>query len=125
MWLRDYFSSTKAREKLFINYQLLNWKCGPILTNVTILTLPTLQEEEKKKGEEEEALDETTLDWWSKYFASWESLNEVLIFFLIFYDTCLQKSCSFSQKITIMIIITIIVVIVTYLFTCHRSCLEE
>ncbi|XP_076803747.1 otoferlin-like isoform X4 [Clavelina lepadiformis] len=36
-----------------------------------------IQEEDKRINEEEEdPLDETTLDWWSKYFASLETLNE-------------------------------------------------
>ena len=38
-----------------------------------------LKDEEKRKKEEEEEdpLDETALDWWSKYFASWDAFNEV------------------------------------------------
>jgi len=35
----------------------------------------------RKKGEEveEEELDESMLDWWSKYFASIETLKEVIL----------------------------------------------
>uniref|UniRef100_H2Z074 C2 domain-containing protein n=1 Tax=Ciona savignyi TaxID=51511 RepID=H2Z074_CIOSA len=33
-------------------------------------------EEKKTKEDEEDPLDEATLDWWSKYFASLETLNE-------------------------------------------------
>ena len=32
----------------------------------------------EKEQEEANLLDDTTLDWWSKYFASMDSLNEVI-----------------------------------------------
>jgi len=35
------------------------------------------EEEKAKEDEDEDPLDETALDWWSKYFASLDTLNEV------------------------------------------------
>lgn len=34
--------------------------------------------------DEEEETDERVLDWWSKYFASIETLKEVICFFVCF-----------------------------------------
>uniref|UniRef100_F6VBD0 C2 domain-containing protein n=1 Tax=Ciona intestinalis TaxID=7719 RepID=F6VBD0_CIOIN len=36
----------------------------------------SVAEEKKSKDDDEDPLDEATLDWWSKYFASLETLNE-------------------------------------------------
>uniref|UniRef100_A0A672HCD7 Otoferlin n=1 Tax=Salarias fasciatus TaxID=181472 RepID=A0A672HCD7_SALFA len=67
------------------------------------------KKKKRKKGDEpeEEELDESMLDWWSKYFASIETLTEVTEFtrHRRFY-TCIcwlkntfQSSCVFSNKV--------------------------
>ena len=52
------------------------------------------KKKKKKGGEvEEEELDESMLDWWSKYFASIETLMEVwpiLFIYIVFYCTLLH-----------------------------------
>uniref|UniRef100_A0A672YXM4 Otoferlin n=1 Tax=Sphaeramia orbicularis TaxID=375764 RepID=A0A672YXM4_9TELE len=52
------------------------------------------KKKKKKKGgvEEEEETDESVLDWWSKYFASIETLKEVC-----FYCSCLTCDWSLMQ----------------------------
>ena len=56
---------------------LLRWFCSPLLQPDDDKT----GKGKKKKGKggevEEEEVDESMLDWWSKYFASIETLKEV------------------------------------------------
>ena len=56
---------------------LLRWFCSPLLQPDDDKT----GKGKKKKGKggevEEEEVDESMLDWWSKYFASIETLMEV------------------------------------------------
>lgn len=48
------------------------------------------KKKKKKKGgaEEDDETDERVLDWWSKYFASIETLKEVSLFYSIFTYRC-------------------------------------
>lgn len=48
------------------------------------------KKKKKKKGgaEEDDETDERVLDWWSKYFASIETLKEVSLFYSIFTYGC-------------------------------------
>lgn len=51
------------------------------------------KKKKRKKGDEveEEELDESMLDWWSKYFASIETLTEVTnIIFPFIVHTCVN-----------------------------------
>lgn len=51
------------------------------------------KKKKKKKGgaEEEDETDERVLDWWSKYFASIETLKEVILFYSIYMYACLWE----------------------------------
>uniref|UniRef100_F6VBE4 C2 domain-containing protein n=1 Tax=Ciona intestinalis TaxID=7719 RepID=F6VBE4_CIOIN len=65
----------------------------------------TEAEEKKSKDDDEDPLDEATLDWWSKYFASLETLNEKVFsgkymvrsnLVMQIYDTELENANEFS-----------------------------
>lgn len=47
--------------------------------------------------EDEEETDESVLDWWSKYFASIETLKEVCVFCCVLYQlTPVRSHCLLS-----------------------------
>ena len=75
-----------ASPTTFALQQTLRFSSGPSFLSLLPLSLQSEEEKEKKKkkkkgggGEEveEEEPDESMLDWWSKYFASIETMKEV------------------------------------------------
>lgn len=63
---------------ILLRISILNYYVDYYLLRILILCLNFQQEEKQKEdGEEDDPLDETALDWWSKYFASLDTVNEV------------------------------------------------
>uniref|UniRef100_A0A8C4HPS6 Otoferlin a n=1 Tax=Dicentrarchus labrax TaxID=13489 RepID=A0A8C4HPS6_DICLA len=59
------------------------------------------KKKKKKKGgvEEEEETDERVLDWWSKYFASIETLKEVCVFYSMYSYTFIHPLFRFALRL--------------------------
>ncbi|XP_078483992.1 otoferlin isoform X2 [Ciona intestinalis] len=58
------------------NDTVVNIYDTPTLPPSGMVEIALENEEKKSKDDDEDPLDEATLDWWSKYFASLETLNE-------------------------------------------------
>ena len=75
----------------------------PFLQNEEEKEKERKKKKKKKKGGEveEEELDESMLDWWSKYFASIETLMEVwpiLFISIVFYSILLYYTIFYSDQ---------------------------
>uniref|UniRef100_A0A3Q3FEK4 Otoferlin n=1 Tax=Labrus bergylta TaxID=56723 RepID=A0A3Q3FEK4_9LABR len=101
-----------AGEGLYLYYcDLSFFKKEPVTLNVTsdaVVKVDMVKESDKdkkkkkkkKKGgvEEEDETDERMLDWWSKYFASIETLKEVCLLYYFKPDDLLLKGSKTKEK---------------------------